>query len=674
MKIEYIRARNFLCFGKEQIELDFTSFGKIVLINGKNLDYEATSEFDDLITDSYHTNSTGKSSVAEVLVYGLYGETIRQHVTHTQAIHNKTKKKLEVEVIFKMNDSRYRIVRTRQPDTLRLWQDGPPWVDQGEDNSNEQTLGGQPATQERIGEILGMNHKAFVNVVYFGQHNDYNFLECTAADQRQIAESLLSLEDFKDYCKQAKDDTKELKTEIKELIAVYQQICSSETTIGIRIKQIKQKKVEWENTCRRDIESLKQKQKTIEDQLATTDVGQELLKYEKAQLEIVELRDSVPKKNETETTLEQALDQAKSGSDKIREKLHELTLSFKSAKQDLVDRIKERTNDEEGLQKLEKLPQGAQCPHCYGVIDKQHCKHVMQLHKNRIESAVPKINAIQAKIMQLEVDIKKTQESQAKIDALKNSASSKLRKLAEELSRIKSRINDLLKIQRPELSCNEMVLKERISQIEHTLADKQKEFNNGGPYVEILAASELDLIETQEKKKDRRAKLDELDGLLPYYEWWVNGFDDIRSFIIERITPTLNARIAMWLDRLIGGKVKVTFDKHLNAKIESSDGDPYTYFAMCGSEKRRINLAISQAFSYIMMWSSGTWPNVVFLDEVSDSICQRGVYDVYKMICELSNEKQVFIITHNVDLRKMLDGVDTITMVRENGASRLENK
>ena len=42
------------------------------------------------------------------------------------------------------------------------------------------------------------------------------------------------------------------------------------------------------------------------------------------------------------------------------------------------------------------------------------------------------------------------------------------------------------------------------------------------------------------------------------------------------------------------------------------------------------------------------------------------------MICELANEKQVFIITHNVSLRKMLEGVDVITMVKENEKSRIE--
>ena len=664
MKIEYIRAKNFLAIGNEEVEIKFDELGKIILINGKNFDYsnDQLIQGDDI--KEFHSNASMKSGLSEVLVYGLYGNTIRKRVTHTDVIHNKTGKHLEVEVIFKMGEVRYRIIRTRKPDSLRLWQNGPGW--------DELTLGGSPATQTRIEEILGMNHKAFVNVVYFGQHNDYNFLECTAADQRQIAESLLSLEDFKNYCEQAKGDTKEIKTQIKELTAAYEQICAAETNGASRIEQIKRKKVDWENNCQKEIETLGNRYKFIETQLASTDMGSALLKYEQAQVDISSLHSTILKKNEQESALETALNQAKTSYDTLREKLHELNLSFRSAKQDLTDRLKEQKADEEGIEKLEMLPQGSQCPHCYGVIDKQHYRHVTLLHKNRIEAVAPKINLAKTNIQQLDGEIKKIQESQSKIESLKNTASIKLKRLAEETSQIKLKINELSRIQRPDLSCDEMVLKERLVQIENNINIKKDELARGGPYVEILTSAEKDLEDTRKQKEEYKIKLNELDESLSYYEWWTHGFDDIRSFIIERIIPALNARIAMWLDYLIQGKIKVTFDKHLNAKIESLDGDIYTYFAMCGSEKKRINLAISQSFAYIMMLSSGTWPSVVFLDEVSESIDQRGVCDIYKMICELSNEKQVFIITHNVDLRKMLDGVDTITMVRENGQSRLE--
>jgi DNA repair exonuclease SbcCD ATPase subunit len=669
MKIEYIRAKNFLSIGEEPVEIDFAKLGKIVLIDGKNLDFQGEPEdFEGLFV----SNAAGKSTISEIIVYGLYGETIRKRVTHTQAIHNKTKKRLEVEVIFTMDNVRYRVLRTRLPDSVRLWQEGPPWIDQGEDNSNEITMGGQPATQSKIEGILKMNHKAFINVVYFGQHNDYNFLECSAADQREIAESLLSLEDFKDYCKQAKDDVKDFKLEIKQLTAVYEQIISEENNGIQRIEQIKRKKKDWEANCQREITAAEKQYKDTEDQLAATDMGPALIKYDRAQVELVELKDELSKKNEHEGSLDAALEQAKNGYDKIREKIHDLTLSRRSAQQELQDRIKERTTDEDGVERLEKLPQGAQCPHCYGKIDKQHYKHVMLLHKNRLETVQPKIDAAEAKIKQLDEEITKYKQHLTHLEGLKNTVDVKLNKLASDISTCKSRINELSKIQRPDLSSKEIVLKERLAQLETSIANKKKELAEGGPYVEILDGAQKDLAEVQTKKEEHHSKLDELDETLQYYEWWAHGFDDIRSFIIERIIDPLNTRIAMWLDYLIQGKLKVTFDKHLAAKIESLDGDAYTYFAMCGSEKRRINLAISQSFAYIMMLSSGTWPSLVFLDEVSDSICQRGVYDVYKMICELSNEKQVFIITHNVNLRKMLDGVDTITMVKEGGQSHIE--
>ena len=189
MKIEYLKVKNFLCIGDDPLEIDFTKLGKIVLIKGQNLDFH--DETDDALEfssaeDEYHSNGAGKSTISEAIVYGLYGSTIRKKVSHQDAINKTNKKKLEVEVIFSMNDVRYRIIRSRKPDGLLLWQDGPAWG-----KHNNITKGGQPSTQKYIEEnILRMNHKAFVNVVCFGQHNDYNFLECVPAEQRSIAESL----------------------------------------------------------------------------------------------------------------------------------------------------------------------------------------------------------------------------------------------------------------------------------------------------------------------------------------------------------------------------------------------------------------------------------------------------------------------------------------------------
>ena len=83
----------------------------------------------------------------------------------------------------------------------------------------------------------------------------------------------------------------------------------------------------------------------------------------------------------------------------------------------------------------------------------------------------------------------------------------------------------------------------------------------------------------------------------------------------------------------------------------------------------RIDLAISQAFAYLMMLSSGTCPSLVALDEVVTYQDRPGVHCIYSMICELARDRQVIIISHDADLLQMLDACDTITVERRDGFS-----
>ena len=43
-KIKKIKAKNFLCFGEEGIEVDFETKGNIILLQGRNLDNISENE------------------------------------------------------------------------------------------------------------------------------------------------------------------------------------------------------------------------------------------------------------------------------------------------------------------------------------------------------------------------------------------------------------------------------------------------------------------------------------------------------------------------------------------------------------------------------------------------------------------------------------------------------
>jgi len=612
------------------------------------------------------------STIAEMVVYGLYGNTIRKKVKHTDAIHNRTGKKLEVEIIFSIDDVRYRIVRTRQPDTVRLWQGGPPWIDAPAKNNNEDSRGGQIPTQKRIEEILKMNHKAFVNVVCFGQHNEYNFLECDSKEQRAIAENLLSLEVYNDYLETAKKELKATEAELKSLMTAYEQIKESEASCLDRISQVEQQNKAWRANCLKDIETLKGQIEVLKGQIGNTDIGSALLEYEGAQNEIVAIQDGLADKDVKETNMDEALQKTKENHNKVSLKIHELKLSYKSLDREMRDMIKEREKCKGEIAKLNKLPEGAKCPHCYGPINKQHYKHVIKLHNNKIDHLEPKINANEVRKDSIKLEIAKYEGTLAKLAELKRIAGIKLNAIKKSIQNDKSRLEELGGVQRPDLTSTELVLKEKLSQTERSIQAKEDELVDGGPYVEILKQARKDLIEIIEKKEDQDVKVKATEEIIPYYKYAIKVFgpNGIRSYIIEGITPALNARIAYWMEHLMDGRMEVSFDGHLDATIKPIKGKAYSYSVTCGGERKRINLAISQAFAHVMMFSSGTWPSLVFLDEVSDSIDQRGVRSIYQTICELAKEKQVFVVTHNTHLRQMLDGVRTIMVQKQNGFTR----
>ena len=113
---------------------------------------------------------------------------------------------------------------------------------------------------------------------------------------------------------------------------------------------------------------------------------------------------------------------------------------------------------------------------------------------------------------------------------------------------------------------------------------------------------------------------------------------------------------------MIDGLIELNFDNKLEETI-TRNGNQAFYHSMSNGEIRRINLAVSQSFAYVMMLNSGCCPSVVFLDEITGGgIDRAGVPFVYNMIFELAKERQVFVTTHNEALMSLLQGCNTLTL------------
>jgi DNA repair exonuclease SbcCD ATPase subunit len=661
LNFKYIAAKNFLCFGPDGIEINFEDYGNIVLIRGNNLDVKD----EDGKTSS---NGVGKSSILEILSYGLFGKTIKypKKVSHKDVINNKTCKKLEIEVRW----NGFRVVRSRKPDGLKFWENEDElWSDE-----TEITLSGIPATQKLIENKLGLNYEAFINTVVFTDNNAGSFLECDTPTKRQIVENLLSLSKYREYSDVANKVYKSGKDSIKFLNNEYSILLEDLRSSEERIRQIREKEDEWKDNISEYIFGLEVKISKNEEELNKTDLGTKIVEYQEVQDKITILKETIIKYENNKSKVEEALEFAQEKLEKKREEKHNLQLVLQEQKLHLQECENNLSKNETIINEFKELKDGSKCPACYGSVKEENYKNVLQYAKNIFESSADNKKSFIEKIKFNLDNLDEINKNIKNVEEAIESAKKRIRGIDSKLKDMITHVINLSKIKEPQAETEQILIQERINEIKNQIIEKKKEASGPSPYEEIIAAAEADQNIKLETSKNKKIEVEEIEKNLPYYEFWVKAFGDngIRKFVIDGIVPALNSRISYWLQFLIDNKLKLEFNNQFDEIIERFpfDGESSPYHLMSGGEKRRINLAVSQAFSYIMMLNCGTTPSLVFLDEVSTNVDPIGVAGVYNMICELSLDRKVFVTSHDHDLLQMLQGCESIDLKKENGFTK----
>jgi DNA repair exonuclease SbcCD ATPase subunit len=169
MEIRKLTARNFYSF--KHLELDLTKYNGIVRIEGKNKDSEGS-------------NGSGKSSIFEAIVFGIFGKTIRKS-TEESIVNNSSGRDTMVVVELIKGNERISIHRTKRPSSLNLFVN--------DQNRNKETA---LETQKLIEELLETDYKSFLASVVFGQHSEVSFLDSSPEEKRNIIKNCFSLEEF----------------------------------------------------------------------------------------------------------------------------------------------------------------------------------------------------------------------------------------------------------------------------------------------------------------------------------------------------------------------------------------------------------------------------------------------------------------------------------------------
>jgi len=665
LKIKSIKASNFLSFGEQGIEINFESLGNIVLIKGKNLDYAGDSK------NKNSSNGAGKSSIQEIICYALYGKTIKspKKISKNDVINNLTKKNCNVEIIF----DDYKIVRGRAPDFLRLWKssDGK-W-----DKNSELTQGKQQDTQSKIDSIIGINYDVFVSTCVFSDDQNNCFLEADLSNKRSIIENLLSLDIYRERFDSSKNLLRDAKNYLKQFVSEYEILDSNKTNLEKRLLLTKQNEISWKNSKKSEMTKLMSEIKNKKNDLSLINEDKELKLYKDAKNRIIQIDKDIESNNSNIEDLQKKLQDCQDNKVKLKNSLDlknnkkaELQKSLKSNREIYESNIKE-------INKYKNNLSGRKCQHCFSVINPENFKEIIKKLEDANIKLEKDILDFDKNISSIntEFDENNIKKVQLKIDSIQAELTEKnfiFKKLRDEYKKLSS-------IKEPNSNTKKSVLEKEIEVLKINLKDLKAEYEGDSPYLEVISTIEDDVKESQKKLDEKKLKTEELEKDIPYINFWVDAFGDsgIRKWVVDGIIPLLNKKLQYWMFVLDNNRLNIKFNNELQEviykKIEDEEIE-FGYHVLSAGQKRRLNLAVSQSFAHIMLSSVCSCPSVVFLDEVTTNIDPVGVLGIYNLICELAEERQVFITTHDNDLLDLLDGCDTINLEMKNGISTLKTK
>jgi DNA repair exonuclease SbcCD ATPase subunit len=131
-------------------------------------------------------NGSGKTTILDALVYGLYGKPFRD-INKPQLVNSITRKGLLVEVDFKIGAHQYQVVRGMKPNRFEIYRD------EALINQESKDLDQQAYLEE---EILKISHKSFKQVIVLGSTNYTPFMVLKEKERRGVIEDLLDIQVF----------------------------------------------------------------------------------------------------------------------------------------------------------------------------------------------------------------------------------------------------------------------------------------------------------------------------------------------------------------------------------------------------------------------------------------------------------------------------------------------
>ena len=262
------------------------------------------------------------------------------------------------------------------------------------------------------------------------------------------------------------------------------------------------------------------------------------------------------------------------------------------------------------------------CPTCSQDIDEA-------IKKDRLTTASSKAKELTTALDKLATELSITEESL-------NSDKSKL----EEVRSWQQKQNSNIQL---------------ITHIQSNIASVQNDINNLTDTTSDISKAKDDLeLYTDAKGAMSESKL-ELNEQFQYNQCIAEMLKDtgIKTKIVKQYLPVINRLVNQYL-QILDFFVHFNLDESFQESIRSRHRDSFSYDSFSEGEKQRIDLALLFTWRMIAKMKNSVSTNLLILDETFDSsLDYEGVDNLMKIIHELDDDTNVFVISHKGDI---LDG------------------
>jgi len=245
-----LKGQNFLSVGNDQISVDFQS--GFNLITGKNID------------NPDRVNGIGKSVMAELFYFALFGKTIRE-IKKDFIINNVTKGKGAIELTFDVetdNDTQtYTIKRQVKPSTVTLLR--------GEEDITKDSIAN---TDKFICDLIGSNPVICRSCDILSLSDNIPFMAKKPEEKRKFINDIFSLEVFGKMSNELKNLIRDNKSDMNISTAKLQEIDNTLETLNRQQEDYLKKVNEMEGRLEKRRMEIQGKIFDIEEEIDKTSI------------------------------------------------------------------------------------------------------------------------------------------------------------------------------------------------------------------------------------------------------------------------------------------------------------------------------------------------------------------------------------------------------------------